>query len=636
MRKGGVVCAWAYMLSLLLLLAPQGVARAQDRDSSLVSDDLSEMSLEQLGNIQVTSVSRRAEPLSDAAASVYVITAEDNRRSGAQTLPEALRLAPSLEVARADANQYAITARGFASVLANKMLVLIDGRTVYSPLFSGVFWEAQDVLLEDVDRIEVISGPGGTSWGTNAVNGVINIITRTAAETKGVLAAGGGGDRSRGGEARVGWGSGPYFRVHGKYGEQDHSQLSNGSPVRDASRRWGAGGRMRWTRNTTTLFLDGGGYENRIDQVPSHRWVSGYHLLGSVVRQLARGPSLRLQAYYDHTRRDQPGAVQDFLDTYDVELQSEFNAGRHSMTLGAGYRYQPDDVENLTPALAFIPADRDLRHADVFAEDQVALGHRVRLNGGLRLEHNVYTGWEYLPTVRLSWRPKTSHFLWVAGSRAVRAPSRVDREFFIPAQGPPFFLAGGPVFRSEILHAVELGYRGQPLPSLSYSVAGYVSFYDRLRSLEPTPIGSQFENGLRGRLHGIEGWVTDRVMSWCHLSAGGGAQRTEIDLKPGSQDVGGRASLGIDPDHWWTLRSSFDAGRFVEFDAMLRHVGALPMSNVPRYTSVDGRVGWRPVGPVELSVSGTDLFGPRHAEWGASPNRATFGRSAYAKMQWRL
>ncbi|HKQ57708.1 MAG TPA: TonB-dependent receptor [Candidatus Eisenbacteria bacterium] len=630
MRRRGSGPAWPVTLSLwlVLVLAVPGPARAQEPDTTR-TNDLSEMSLEQLGNIHVTSVSRRAEKLSEAAASVYVITAEDIRRSGARTLPEALRLAPSLEVARADASQYAISARGMLSVLANKMLVLIDGRTVYSPLFSGVFWEAQDIVLEDVDRIEVISGPGGASWGTNAVNGVINIISRTSAETRGVMVSGGAGDQARGGGARVGWGSGPYFRVSGKYVEHDPSRLADGTAAQDDWRRWLVGGRGRWVEETRTVYVDAGGYRNRIDQLPSERDVSGYHVLGALSHHPPRGPSSRVQAYYERSRRDQPGAVKDVLDTWDLDYQSTVAVSRHEVTWGAGYRDQNDQVDNLSPAFAFVPGDRRLRYANAFVEDQWAIADRVELTGGLRLEHNVYTDWEYLPTVRLSWRPAGAHFLWLAASRAVRAPSRIDREFTSSV------FVGGPNFRSEILHALEVGYRAQPMAAVSYSVSAYANFYDRLRSIEPAPGGLALENGLKGDVHGAEVWINSRVTSWFRLSAGGAAQRTEIERKPGSNDMGGQNSLGIDPDHWWSLRAAVDAGHQIELDAIVRQVGALRISGVPRYTTLNARAGWRPISALELSVTGTDLLGPRHAEWGSAPNRVTLGRQAFAQFLWR-
>lgn len=632
-----LMCGVTLALAVVVSAIP---AMGQGRDSlggardSLAGLGLAQLSLEQLSNVPVTSVSRRNEHLSDAAASVYVITAEDIRRSGAKTLPEALRLAPTIEVARADANQYAISARGFISVLANKMLVLIDGRTVYSPLFSGTFWEEPDLVLADVDRIEVISGPGGTSWGTNAVNGVINVISRPVVQSKGLIVAGGGGDQVRVGEARYGWGSGPFFKVSGKYIHQADNQLANGAELDDASERSWGGARARWTLGGSTFALDGSAYKNQIDQPLDARKLSGGHVLASWLRQPSQGPMFRLRGYYARARRDQPGAILDVLDTYDLEFQNDWSGAHNSFVWGAGYRYQPDRTNNPSPSLAFIPADRNLESEDLFAEDVIEFHPRVHVTAGVRLERNVYTGWEALPSVRASWRPMGTDVVWVALSRAVRAPSRVDRELFSPASPPHPFLAGGPTFESELLHAAELGFRAQPFHALSYSVAGFVDGYERLRSLEPTPSGPAFENRIRGVLWGFESWVNYRVVSAWRVSAGAAGQRHDYELTPGSADLGQKAQLEIDPDLWWTVRNSLDIGDEGEFDVIVRHVGGLPVSQVPAYTTAGARVAWRFFRGMEVSVTGNDLVGPRHAEWG-SGNRVTFGPSVLGQLEWR-
>jgi iron complex outermembrane recepter protein len=601
----------------------------------LAANDLSELTLEQLNHVQITSVSRRAERLSEVAGSVYVLTAEDIRRSGAQTLPELLRLVPTLQVARADANQYAISARGFNSVLANKMLVLIDGRTVYSPLFSGVFWEAEDLVLEDIERVEVLSGPGGTSWGTNAVNGIINIITRSAADSRGVIASGGGGDELRMGEARAGFG-GPKrhsaFRAWGKYADQEHSELADGDDVRDASHRFLGGLRGRWARGASTWVLDGGGIRNRIEQVPDERDVSSFHALGRWVRQPARGAGFRLQVYYQRDRRGQPGTIDDVLDTWDAELQHEVRGARQTLVWGAGYRFQRDRAEFLSPFVAFVPEDRDLTYFHGFAEDELHLGGHLELTAGVRVEHNVFTGYEPLPTLRAAWNPGP-HLLWIALSRAVRAPARVDRDLVSPAPPlPPSILAGGPDFRSELAHVAEIGYRAQPLPAFSYSVTGFYSAYDRLRSLEASPSGFVFANGLEGETHGVEAWANYRVTSRWRLSAGGLAQNRDIDVKSGHTDINGRLTLGDDPHHQWQARSSFDIGRDQELDVWVRQVGDLAPTLVPAYTTLDARAATRLPAGFQLSLTGYNLAGPAHPEWGAG---AVFGRALFAQLEWR-
>ncbi len=442
--------------------------------------DLADLSLEELGDVVVTSVSRRQERLAVAPASIYVITREDIRRAGVTSLPEALRLAPNLQVARADTNQYAISARGSNAVLANKLLVLIDGRIVYTPLFSGVFWEAQDTLLEDIDRIEVISGPGATLWGANAVNGVINVITRPASATQGAVVGAGGGNLERGGFARYGAqvGSQTSFRVYGKVTDRDHSQLTDGRPIRDESELAQVGFRLDSGDVTRSYTVQGDVYRGQIDQAPSERDIRGANLLGRFTQSLANDSRLVVQAYYDHTFRDHPGTFRESLDIFDIYLQYGFVPFEsHTLLVGGGYRHARDQVTN--PAIqAFLPADKNLNWSHLFLQDEIALGHGVKATLGVKVEDNTYTGAEVMPNARIAWQPADDRLLWAALSRAVRAPSRIDREFFVPATAP-FLLAGGPNFESEIANVAEIGYRASISQSL-YRVSHRV--LARLRS----------------------------------------------------------------------------------------------------------------------------------------------------------
>lgn len=602
--------------------------------------ELATLSLEQLSNIEVTSVSRRPERLSAAAGSVFVITAEDIRRSGATSLPEVLRLAPNLQLARADANQYAITARGFNSTTANKMLVQIDGRTIYSPLFSGVFWEVQDLMLEDVERIEVMSGSGGTVWGSNAVNGFINIITKRAGETQGALVAVGGGNRERQASVRYGgtMRNDGHYRFYGRVTTRDHTENAAGGDIRDGSRMSQTGFRADWGTPEQGLTLQGDIYTSQIDQglAPEQRQLAGANLLGRLVRDLADGSSLRLQAYYDRTERDQPGTVRDALDTFDVELQRAMHPrGIHTFMWGGGYRFQRDRLDNIGPVLAFYPPNQDLTLVNVFGQDSIALRPDLDLTLGLKLEHNGYTGLESLPNARLAWRWAPDRLLWAAVSRAVRIPSRLDRELFIPAQAPFATLAGGPNFDSEVARVVELGYRAQPWAAASYSVTLFHHVFDRLRSLEPTPAGPQLENRIGGRTTGVEAWGKVQVNDWWRLNAGFMVQRERLRLLPGSAALGGVATLGNDPDATWLLGSSFDLGRSHELDLKIRHVGSLPDPTVPGYTVVDARLGWRVDHNLELSLTAQNLLNKRHAEWGVASGRALYGRAVFLKLLWR-
>ncbi len=626
------------MLSVVAIIVAAITPAAGEARGPLAAN-FADLTLEELSNIKVTSVSRRAQRLTDAPAAVYVIDRDEIRRSGANTLPEALRLAPNLQVARADAVQYAITARGFNSVLANKLLVMIDGRTVYSPLFSGVFWEAQSVMLEDVERIEVVGGPGGTLWGSNAVNGVINIITRSAQATPGALITAGAGTIASAGGARYGGsiGSTGHYRVYGHAYERNSTIRADRSEVGDASQRGQGGFRTDWSRERDAFTVLGDASQSDIDQGTTARRITGANLLGRWNRELQNGLNLSVQGYFDHTERYQPGAITEQLNTFDIEFQHELIVrARHNLLWGAGARHQADRVKNLSPAFGFRPANRDLDYANVFAQDAIRLHEKLNLIVGLKVERNDFTGFEYLPEVRLAWNPDPDRLVWSSVSRAVRAPSRIDREFFSPAESPHFVLAGGPDFESEVSNVAELGYRAHPNARLSYSITGFHHRYDRLRSIEPTAAGPEFRNRIEGSNTGVGVWGSYRIINALRVTVGGVRQDKELSLEPGSADVASLASLGNDPRYWWLMRSSLDLGGSAGLDVVVRRVGALPNPSVPAYTAVDGRVGWR-VGPsLELGITGHNLFDALHPEWGIPYVRPEFKRTAFFEFLWRM
>src|SRR5713226_8886719 len=446
----------ALVLNALLAVAAATALAAEP----LRVADLADLSIEELGNIQVTSVSKHPERLADAPASIFVITGEDIRRSGATRLPEALRLAPNLEVARASASSYAISARGFNNTIANKLLVLIDGRTVYTPLFSGVFWDAQDVMLEDVERIEVISGPGATLWGANAVNGVINVITRRASDTQGAFAYAQSGNLERGYGARYGGtlGEGGSYRVYGRSFDIFNTSNASGATASDGWSKGQVGFRTDWGTAANGFTLQGDAYRGSLDQANNDNTsISGNNLLGRWNRDLAAWGQLQVQSYFEHTERDIPGTFAERLNILDVEFQHRLRPmGAHRLTWGGGYRHGDDRVTN-SVVLAFLPADRSLRWANVFAQDEIALQENLRLTLGTKFENNYYTGTEPLPSARLAWKPDPQRLVWGAASRAVRAPSRIDRDFFVTAGS--LQLKGGPDFVSEVVKVFEVGYR---------------------------------------------------------------------------------------------------------------------------------------------------------------------------------
>ncbi len=627
-------------LALAILALSLGQAAA-------AAPDLADLSLEELVNIEITSVSKRAERLTDAAASVFVITGDDIRRSGARSLPDALRLAPNLQVARASASAYAISARGFNSNARNKLLVLIDGRSVYSPLFSGVFWDVQDVMLEDVERIEVISGPGGTLWGTNAVNGVINVITRSAKNTQGGVLAIGAGNRDSGGSVRYGGklGDNGHVRVYGKYFDIDPTKTADGNPRDDAWHKGQIGFRADWDDGRDQFSVQGNAYRGAEGQpapgtistgVPFTLGtirVSGANLTARWDHRLQSGANLMLQAYYDRTERIVPPTFSETLDIVDLQFQHTVQPmGMHSLAWGAGYRYSQDRVTN-SPYVAFLPARENQAWSNVFVQDEISLSTRLRLTLGARLERNDYTGTEFLPSARLAWKPAPDHLLWAAASRAVRAPSRLDHDTFVPGV-PPYLLAGGPDVRSEIANVYEIGYRGQPTPRLSYSVTAFHAAYDHLRSQEIDASGTFlfYGNEMEGTAHGVEMWSTFQAARTWRLSAGLTLLDMDLRRKPGSTDPFGPSALGNDPAYQWNLRSSWDLTPKHELDILARRIGALPNPHTPAYTAVDARLGWRIHRNAELSLALQNLFDGGHTEYAQSTIRGEFGRSAFLQL----
>src|SRR6266446_877925 len=475
-------------LVLAFLLLAHVPASAQTEQAVEPAKALKQLSLEELFDLEVTSVSQKPEPVSKTAAAVHVVTSDDIRRTGALSIPEALRYVPGVEVARVDSRSYAITARGFNGTTANKLLVLIDGRSVYTPLYSGVFWDAQDAFMEDIEQIEVIRGPGATVWGANAVNGVINVISKSAANTQGFLVTGGAGNMERGfAGARYGGALGPraFFRVYAKAFDRGPSKLPHGQDAGDASRMHQGGLRADWTPTTADgVTVQGDFYGSGIDRRSAGPTdISGSNGLARWTRAFSGHSSLQLQGYYDRTKREIASTLNEALDTYDLTLNHHLApAARHDVVWGLGFPLTDDDVRNSSALLAFLPPRLTQRLYTGFVQDEIALeADRLYLTMGSKVEHNSYTGFEYQPSLRLAWMPKPEQTLWAAASRAVRAPSRIDRDFFVPAQ-PPYFLVGDSTFQSEVLYAYELGYKSRPLTDLTASISTFYNVYDKLRS----------------------------------------------------------------------------------------------------------------------------------------------------------
>ena len=640
--------AWVALVCAVPVLAD---AHGQANPVDLA--DLASLSIEELANIQVTSVSKRPERLQDASAAVFVITADDIRSSGADSLPEVLRLAPNLHVARINGYAYSISARGMnsgPSVLSNKILVLIDGRSVYTPLFSGVFWDAQDVLLEDIARIEVVSGPGGVMWGLNAVSGVINISTRSARDTQGsMLALQGASDGAAGAAFRQGGTSdgGVAWRAYGKVTRRSDSERIGDGRIDDGHRRVLVGMRADWEQGADAFSVIGNVHRGRLDQPAPGELATpigpstfgrvrsdGANLLARWQRTLDAGASVSLQAFLDHTVREAPPLFAERLTTADVQFQHTLaTKGRHDLMWGANYRSTRDRVTN-SPWVAFLPARKLLRWGSVFVQDDILMNDDWRLTLGSRVEYNHYTGIEWLPSARLSWRLSPQQALWASAARTVRSPARLDVDAWVPGQAP-FILRGGPHVRSEVARVLELGYRGQPAAGLSYAVVLYHHDYDHLRGqqIDPTFSFVEFASLLEGSASGIETWGNWQALPRWRLSAGWTALHQRLALKPGGNDVMGVAAARRDPSHTLQLRSHYNIDDAREIDVTLRRTGEMPASRIASSTALDARFGWRLRPGVALSVYGENLNGG-HAEFGSTTYWAEFERRVGAKVRW--
>src|SRR3989440_122720 len=622
----------ARTLFLICVLAVSTVpARAQQRDCL---QTLKQLTLDQLMNIEVTSVSRRPERLSQTASAIQVIPQDDIRQSGASSLPEALRLASNLQVAQVDARQWAISARGFNSTTANKLLVLVDGRTIYTPLFSGVFWDVQDLPLSDVDRIEVISGPGAALWGANAVNGVINVITKDTKDSQGLWLVGGGGTELQGfGSARYGGtlGSRTHYRLYGKGFARNPSLLPSGQDGPDDWHMGQAGFRIDWDASTSNgVTVQGDLYDGRIGQpTPGDIAVGGGNVMAKWAHTVSAKSDLGAQIYYDRTHRNIPGTFGEDLDIYDLDLQHHVVLGaRHDVVWGAGFRMFRDRVTN-TPGLAFLPPAVTRAWFTAFVQDEIALPtDRLHLTLASKVEHNEYTGFEIQPSGRLNWTLSPTGTLWTAISRAVRTPSRIDRELFVPAQ-PPYFLAGGPNFKSEEELAYEVGYRHQNGPWL-LSLATFYSRYHGLRSLEqvPGPDSLVIGNGQDGESYGAELTTSYRVSDRWRLRGGYTELRVHVWANPGSTDASRGATESQSPDRQLFFQSSVDLPAQLRLDGALRYIGELP-NGLAAYTEMNTRLTWQPVAALDLSIVGQNLLHKRHAEFGTPISRRLIERGVY-------
>jgi iron complex outermembrane receptor protein len=655
-------------------LAPGSVSTSSNEAST--SDNVpstnvyKNMNLQELMDQAVTSVSKSPEPYGEAPAAIEVITNEEIRRSGASSLPEALRLADNLQVAQDNAHDWNISARGFNTNLSNKLLVLIDGRTVYSPLFSGVFWDVQNVMLEDLDRIEVISGPGGTLWGANAVNGVINVISKSAQDTQGWYMEGGGGSSLRDfGAIRYGGTLAPnvYYRVYGSYFDRDAEVYTGGGSAHDAWSQGLGGFRIDTAGASDDKFTLQGEYYNGTAGDPSVTGIevqSGDHVLGRWTHTFSPDSSMNLQMYYDRTNYSQPttpfvagattfepgGIFSDSLDTYDLDFQHYFNVGdRNKITWGGGYRFTHDQNDN-APTLILSPSPLNQNLINTFVQDEIKLRDDLFFTLGTKVEHNDYTGFEFEPSGRLQWNITPKQMVWAAVSRAVRTPSRIDHDLYeptgLPAPLPASVLDGTTAFTSETLIAYELGYRAQLGDQISGSLSTFYNEYTKIRSTTPTPgtvLPIYLQNNLEGTTYGLELSADYQMLDWWRWHAGYDFLKEDIHVAPGETDFTNANNETADPQNQVFLRSSMDLPQNLELDLGGRFIDSLAINNgptvasVPGYFELDARLAWHPTKNMEISVVGQNLLHDQHAEYGfPTATQVQIQRSVYGKITWNF
>jgi iron complex outermembrane receptor protein len=675
-RSLGQILITILLSSAFSLVVPLQASWAQAIEDDRISPgSLKQLSLEELGDIKVTTASKEPEEVWRTPAAIYVITQEDIRRSGATSIPEILRLAPGVEVSRTDSDHWAVGIRGFGGEFSKSLLVLIDGRSVYTPLFAGVYWQVQDTVLEDIERIEVIRGPGGTIWGANAVNGVINIITKNAKDTHGILASASGGNVDQGiSEFRYGGGSGDSrnglnYRFYGKgfiRGPESHPDAANF----DDWRMGQLGFRADWNGGSRdTINLQGDIYEGSdgervavssysppsVQVLDGPHDVAGGNLMAHWRHQLAADSDIQVQAYYDRTSRLSP-QLSEIRNTFDLDFLYHFTLkGHQDLLAGIGARWSPDRIIQNFETLDFEPHQETDSIYSWFLQDQVPLVRdRLSLTVGSKFEHNNYSGFEFQPNARLLWTPTEHQSVWGAITRAVRTPSRLDQDLQLTdflASNPPVFLRviGNKNFVSEKLISYEIGYRTLLAKDLYLDITVFNNDYDDLygygpgvafveTSPEPAHLILQLPlaNALKGVTRGVEIAPDWKPVGWWELKGSYSYLFLAVRDKSGFTDnLNTVSDNGSSPHHQFVLQSLFNLPKKLEFDATIRYVSALPAQTVEAYTTADLRFGWHPNPAWEFSLVGQNLLQPDHPEFGADVNTIVgIKRAAYLKVTW--
>jgi iron complex outermembrane receptor protein len=639
------------------------------------SGDLKQLSLSQLGDIEVTTADKESSKLSQTPAAIYVITQEDIRRSGATSVPEALRLAPGVQVSRIDSDHWTIAIRGFAGQFSKSLLVLIDGRSVYTPLYSGVYWDVQNLMLEDVDRIEVIRGPGGTIWGANAVDGVINIITKSSDKTHGALASIGGGNVDQGiGSLRYGGAVGDNFsyRVYGTgflRGPEYH-------PDRDNFDEWRFGQlgfRADWhPTDRDTFIIQSDTYNGMAGErttiatfnppsetFPDDRaYQSGGNVVARWTHQNGEGSDIQFQTYFDRTNI-QDLELGETRDTFDFDYIQHHPIFRtHKLTWGLGARISPSNFIQTSAGVNFTPHQQtDTIYSGFLQYELPIVANRLTFTAGTKLEHNNFSGFEYQPSVRLLWTPTAHQSFWAAFTRAVRTPSRLDQDVtfaILVTPGPPpiyFDIQGNPTLKSERLFGYEAGYRTAISSRFFIDFAGFYNFYHDLQgygplglavALTPPPphynIIIPYANSIEGNTAGGEVAPDYRINTWWQVRGSYSFLHMGLRDQPGFTDVGSLLSSyeGSSPRHILAAQSFFTFPKQFEFDLTYRFNSAVPNQLVGAYQTADVRLGWNFREYTEFSIVGQNLMQPYHSEFGGDPDTLIgIKRSVFAKITLR-
>ncbi len=661
-----VLAVFAY-----LFLGSNFFLQAEEDDLEFIQKGLLSLSLEELMNIEVISVSKKAQKLSESAAAIFVITQDDIRRSGATTIADALRMVPGLQVAKINSHAWAISSRGFNNFYASKLLVLIDGRSIYNPEFSGVYWDTADTMLDNIEQIEIIRGPGGTLWGANAVNGVINIITKKTEDTQGNLLVARGGTEDNTLSVRHGGKLGKdestHYRIYAKSFRRDNSANTTQKDDWQANR---VGFRLDSELNQkNSVTLEGDVYDGEehdisfLDLQPIESEIRGGHLLGKWRHTFSSNSDVEVQIYYDYAKRTVP--IQSTNNIFDIDMQHRYRLNKsHEFLWGLGYRNIKSNIPE-TSGMKFTPPERRDNLFSAFLQDEITLSeNELVLTIGSKFEHNDYTGFEIQPNARLLWTPTEERSIWAAISKAVKTPTRTHHdaiaEIAVAQDNNPFYpipsvilFKSNQQLDSESVHSYEIGGREQLTSNLSWDIALFFNKYQKLAggesfiSMDEMPnrviLLNPVSNIANGKSYGGELAINWLISDEVNLRAAYSYLDTKLTLhdeiiSAGDEDVFQNAN----PQHQFSLRSSIDLNSNLQTSIWVRYVDNLPsdvLGHVNSYTTLDASLAWQASKNLTLSLVGQNLLDKQHHEFGLDPFNPLLGeveRSIYGQIRWQF